>query len=222
MTTEYTKPFVLSKSSAHDAVAVCAGELKDTVHLARLCRSAKIVAAVDAGYERLKSAGISPSLWLGDGDSYSGETPECQRIEFDPDKDRSDTELMVLELLGRGHQSVALACATGGRLDHTFANLQLLVKYPLRTFLTEPDTLAFGLSHKMAVELFSFVGHEISVFALGEPACGVGISGTKWPMARQDLLLGTLGLSNVIVQETASISVESGCLLVFINLGDER
>ena len=49
-----------------------------------------------------------------------------------PEKDESDTQLAVDHLPRMGVKKIIIAGATGGRLDHTFANIMLLASPVLK------------------------------------------------------------------------------------------
>ena len=89
---------------------------------------------VDRGVYYLLQAGIRPARAFGDFDSVSDEEwAEIQKevaelAAFQPEKDETDMELALNWALGQMPESISVFGATGGRLDHMLANVQLLLK----------------------------------------------------------------------------------------------
>ena len=92
---------------------------------------------VDRGVMYLIERSLPIYAAFGDFDSIS-ET-ELQAMEektgiikrFKPEKDETDMELALLWAIKEGATTIRLFGATGGRLDHTIANLQLLLREAL-------------------------------------------------------------------------------------------
>ena len=83
--------------------------------------------AADAGLENARKLGLAPQAAIGDFDScvqpsdFGGEL-----LVYPKRKDSTDAMLAVQYCLKAGIKDIVLMGALGGRLDHTFANLQLL------------------------------------------------------------------------------------------------
>ena len=89
-------------------------------------RRADMNIAVDKGFLLASALGVTPDIVVGDFDSL-GEPPENMRIIRHPvQKDDTDTMLAVRTALSCGCDTFYLYGCTGGRLDHTLANLQTL------------------------------------------------------------------------------------------------
>lgn len=59
------------------------------------------------------------------------------------------------------------------------------------------------------------VGDLVSLLPVGGDAAGVSTNGLRWPLDRETLAIGrSRGLSNVVDAAPASVSLESGVLLV--------
>src|SRR5690606_8934111 len=89
---------------------------------------------VDKGVFTLLSKDIRPSMAFGDFDSVTIE--EMELIEksvkginrFMPEKDETDMELAMNWALNEKPNRIRIFGATGGRIDHFLANIQLLLK----------------------------------------------------------------------------------------------
>ena len=93
--------------------------------------------AVDGGLGYCGVLGIEPDLILGDFDSVSeGEARAVVQLEQEiphrvirlpVEKDDTDMLAALKEGLGRGYRDFRIYGGTGGRLDHTLANIQCLL-----------------------------------------------------------------------------------------------
>ena len=114
-------------------VIVSGGELNEEFTLSVLREEAGCVIGVDRGMEFLYHHQIMPSYIVGDFDSvdqmiatyYRDETDVPIR-EFNPVKDASDTEIAIRLAMTLGCKEMIILGATGGRIDHLWANIQSL------------------------------------------------------------------------------------------------
>lgn len=91
------------------------------------------VICADGGLDAAQKNKIIPDLWVGDMDSVNKTENFCrEKIVFPSDKDLTDSHIAVNEALKRGYREIFITGATGGRLDHEFANYCLL-KYILKS-----------------------------------------------------------------------------------------
>ncbi len=177
------------------------------------------IIAADGGTEKLKEAGASPDLIMGDFDSL-GKSPQGDNvITFPIEKDDTDTLLALKEAISRGFDTVIISGGMGGELDHTLANLQSLLyaeEKGVKAFLTDGKTTAAVVSDR--ISFGDKMSGRCSVFAFGGDASGVSISGLKYEASGITLSPSfPLGVSNSFVGKDAEISVESGRLLVIYN-----
>ena len=205
------------------AIVVAGGDAasEDAVHLA----DAELVIAADSGAEWLAAAGVRPDVVIGDMDSVDPVLLERLAadgvtVERHPaDKDASDAELAVDRAVRAGATEVLILGAMGGaRLDHQLSNL-LLLGDPAR-----PGgvlTIVNGRMTARAVhggESLTFAGGEgdlVSLFSVDGDALGVRTHGLRYPLEGETLPLSrSRGLSNVVLQSPASVSLEHGTLLV--------
>lgn len=175
-----------------------------------------LVIAADGGLRHTEALGIAPDVILGDFDSL-GYVPENSAV-FPVEKDDTDAMLAIRHGLSLGHREFYLYGGMDGpRLDHTLANLQALQYLADRGaygYLIGKDTVATVV--KNGKLQFSPAAEGIlSVFCMGEAAEGVRLSGLQYPLTNASLDAHfPLGVSNHFIGETASVSVESGSLLV--------
>lgn len=176
------------------------------------------VVAADAGFEAAKSCGIEPNLVVGDFDSL-GYTPKVANVRQLPaEKDVTDMAEAVEAGLERGCTEFRLYGATGGRLDHTMANIQLAA----RLSKIGKDVFLFGngffltVISSRSIRLNGQVGDTVSIFSLTDRAEGVTLRGLKYPLENYTLLnTVALGVSNEFAEKNAEISVSNGTLLIY-------
>ena len=192
------------------------------------------VIAVDAGYESLASIGCEPDLVVGDFDSL-GYVPDGTNVQVHPSvKDESDMELAIRLAESRGCESFLMYGALAARLDHTIANLQLLVgcaRRGMRAFGigsdfavaaldgTGANALAFDAFDPQLLDAGSY-GRFVSVFAFGGQALGVCETGMKYQL--RDAVLSddvSRGLSNEFTGSATGISLAHGSIVVTFGIG---
>lgn len=174
-----------------------------------------MVIAADGGYLHLEKIGVKPDFIMGDFDSSA--KPDFPDIAvFNSEKDDTDTMLAVKYGFENGYSRFEIFGGTGGRLDHTFANIQTLSfieKCGGQGFLYSKDQVFTVTASKMEFDC-EHKG-KISVFSLNENSTGVCEEGLKYSLDNAELTNDNpLGVSNEFVGKAARISVESGKLLI--------
>lgn len=187
------------------------GELRD------LARDSFVIAA-DGGLLHTEAYGIKPNLAVGDFDSL-GTVPEgVETLRFPVMKDDTDMALAVKEGLARGCDSFFLFGGTGGRLDHTLANMALvlsLAKRGISAYLVGKEGVVTVLCGGECFEFSQTCEGILSVFAASEVCEGVSIEGLLYPLCNGTLLQDkALGVSNHFVGQEATVSAEEGYLFL--------
>ena len=177
-----------------------------------------IIIAADGGYDNLASHGYTPNVLVGDFDSIKREIPEGVRtVKYPEKKDETDMFLAYEEGVKLGFSDFVLIGATGGRLDHTYANLSLLLyakEHGHNLTIIDSNGIILCIKNE-AVTLTGSEGAYLSVFAVGGVANGVTISGAEYEVKNTSLSPAfPLGVSNRFKDCPAYISVEDGALLI--------
>ena len=95
----------------------------------------KFIVAVDGSYKFLKENNLRCDLVVGDLDSLFLPLQNdvikngIEIIRYETDKDFTDTDLAIKEVIKRGFKKITVVGAIGTRVDHTLANILLLEKY---------------------------------------------------------------------------------------------
>ena len=206
------------------AVLVASGEA-DAAD-ARWLADADRVVAIDGGTAWLASVGRRPDLVVGDLDSADPALIAALEADGVPierhavAKDASDTELAVAGVLATGaDEIVILGALAGPRLDHQLANLMLLADPRLSGLpdlrIVRGGTLVRALHAQASLTLEGVPGDLVTLLPIGGDAVGVRTTGLRYPLNGETLSIGrSRGLSNVVVEPPASVSLEGGSLLV--------
>lgn len=195
--------------------------------------SGVFIIAADGGLRAALRYSLKPALIIGDMDSVTAD--ELRPFENDasvsivrhpPEKDETDLELALLwvaQNLDAGEvESVTIIGGLGGRVDQTIANLYLLALpeldgYDIRLVdgNQEIKLLRPGTHHIAGTQ-----GDTISLIPLGGAVSGIHTDGLYYPLRGETLRFGPArGVSNVMTQESATITLVDGALLLTHTLG---
>ena len=188
------------------------------------------VIALDGGIGYCDFLRLEPDLVIGDFDSVTEEEQKAveilerevpdQVIRLQPEKDDTDMLYGIKYALGLGYREFRLYGATGGRLDHTQANIQCLLylkNHDASGYLMDGNGMIMVLKDE-AVSFQENLEGMLSLFALGERAEGVSIRGMKYPLENATITNDfPIGISNEFIGEKAEISVTKGELVCIIS-----
>ena len=198
-----------------------------------------LVVAADGGYVYTRKAGIRADALIGDFDSLAT-VPDMEKadlIERRLPGEKNQTDLIVMRLpkekdqtdllaalqygLERGFTRFHIYGGTGGRLDHTLANIQCLgylAGRGARGYLHDGASVVTAMEGEL--RLAARRRGLISVFALGGAAEGVWLSGLRYELKNARLSCDyPLGVSNEFTGLPVCIKAESGTLLIFYPSG---
>jgi thiamine pyrophosphokinase len=181
-----------------------------------------LIICCDGGARHLWKTGIKPDIIIGDMDSIdpallaSYSTQGIKIIKYLVNKDFTDTELTLDYALSLKPEAIFIWGALGGRIDHALANVFLLCKGQekgIRTYLLDEYGEAFVLDKETS--FVNETGKTISLIALSPEVTGINLTGFLYPLKEGTLVMGdSRGISNVINDACAGISVRQGKLLV--------
>jgi thiamine pyrophosphokinase len=181
---------------------------------------------VDRGVFTLLSIGLMPFASFGDFDSVTEE--EWQEIQskvtqlekFIPEKDETDTELALNWAVSKKPRLIRLFGATGGRIDHFLANIQLLLKHmptqngceihliDNKNIVYIKGTGSHSITELIGKKYISFVPATMDV-------AGLTLSGFKFPLTNRHISIGsTLCISNELISDHGTFSFTEGILIV--------
>ena len=201
-------------------IIIGAGEISRSFLTDFSLREDDFVICADGGFAHARQAGICPDLLMGDQDSFTEGFPEgYEKLVCRPEKDDSDMMLAVKEGIARGYGNFVLLGATGGRFDHTLANLQTIaygLEQGVFVMMADQHNMVTMLRDG-SVKMPRMDGYYLSVFSYGEVCEGVTLEGVKYPLSDYRLTnLFPLGLSNGILADEATVTVKKGTLIIVV------
>ncbi|MFZ3587967.1 thiamine diphosphokinase [Bacillus sp. DJP31] len=179
---------------------------------------------VDRGLLTLLNLGITPVKGIGDFDSVTeAELKWVKRnyahLDISPaEKDQTDTELAVNWCLAQKPNKIRIFGATGGRLDHALANMQLLMKGVSQEIVIEIIDRQNILT-LLSPNTYNFEQHEeypyVSFLPFSREVHGITLNGFKYPLTNRSIEWGTtLCVSNEIIEQMGTFSFSEGIVIM--------
>lgn len=175
------------------------------------------VICADGGSEILNKLKIVPDLWIGDMDSASELWCSSKKEILPCKKDLTDSQAAAEAALERGIKDIVFFGATGGRLDHEYAN------YCLLRFLLEHDAFGTIVDGKNKIfmldksaEIAPCGKKYISFFPFGEDVDDFSVKNVKYELENHTLKNNcTRMASNEFIGSlSAKVSFANGYVLV--------
>ncbi len=185
----------------------------------------EIVIGVDGGLSFLYENHIMPTHIVGDFDSVAPEIVEYYRQktrvpvrEFNPIKDASDTELAVNLAVELKVNQLWILGATGTRLDHVWANVQILKiahDAGVKAYILDANNRISLVEKEVYLTKEKAYGTYFSVFPLGGNVLNFTIEGAKYPLLNHVLSpYNSLCISNEIVEKEVRITFPEGIVVL--------
>lgn len=185
------------------------------------------VIAADGGLRHALALDLVPDLVIGDMDSadptlLAQAEQRGAEVKHRPvDKDETDLELALIEAAQRGCNPIRVIAAVGGRLDQTLGNAYLLALPVLRgcDVRLVSGSQSVWLAYPGEVRITGEPGDTLSLLPIGV-ATGIVTDRLKYPLRYETLTFGPArGMSNVMLEQEARVTFESGLLLMIHTIG---
>ena len=216
------------------ALIISGGKIEKSIAISVLNSNVyDIIVAVDGGLMFAKEIGIVPDVIIGDYDTAGTELLNQYRdngssriITLNPAKDSTDTDEAFDFCIFSGIKKIDVIGGCGDRYDHTLSNFFILkkayeagVEAVIHTELSEIFIIKEGYTfHKNPeYKYYSFIQFD-------GPALGVTLKGFKYPLDRFDFDTNKtyrLGVSNEMIEDIASITIESGTVIAIVSREDK-
>ncbi len=218
-----------AKQTEKCAVVLLGGDAPKSDKLLQYIKTAPFVAAADGGAAIALKLGRCPNLLIGDFDSLPADgvdacrTHGAELLQLPVMKDMTDGEYLLATLAERGYKKLLVLGALGGRTDMELANVFCaadLARQGIFCLLAHDTTLLLPLwSGQQPVQLClkGFAGKTFSQVALSEQCRRIQLSGFLYPLNKELYRGQTLGLSNIVTDDTAKLVLTDGSLLTIIN-----
>lgn len=178
----------------------------------------KFVCVADSGLDWVVKSGVTPDLVVGDMDSVQDpeilKTINSDKIEKLPvDKDDTDTLYALKRLKVLGYKHITMIGGGGGRLDHLLGVVSLFETDVAPDIWITRHEVVYKSSSKL--DLYEFVGCNISIYPLGKVNCSIKSFGLKWELDRVDWFHKSIGISNEVISSNAWIDCQGNrCLII--------
>lgn len=185
--------------------------------------------AADFGLSYCMDIEVRPDYIIGDFDSagLSLKAMAASLAEvgvpvvfLQPEKDDTDTEAALDVALRETDGDIYIWGGSGTRIDHMLSNIQILYKalqVGRNACLCDAHNYIYLCdvdNPRTIIESEQF-GKFVSVIPMTARLDGLTMTGFKYKLVNKSLCMGTsLGQSNEIVEDTATISVEDGVAIV--------
>lgn len=203
---------------------VAGGPLADLLFLHRRIREtnpAEVICA-DGGARHLLALGMAPRTVIGDMDSLPKQVLDdllasgCRILRYPARKEETDTELALRYALERKPDEIEIHGALGGRIDHTLANISLLImaaRAGIKTRIIDETTELFVVYEE--TEIRGTPEDIVSLFPLTTEVKGITLEGFEYPLEKATMEIGKpYGISNRLLSNKGTIFVSAGYLLV--------
>jgi thiamine pyrophosphokinase len=212
-------------NSENKVLILTGGQIEETLLKNRLAEEQySMIIAADHGLNIADQINLSLDYIVGDFDSVSETILEKYRKistpiqTFPKEKDKTDTQIAIELALMNNATAIDLIGATGTRLDHTIANIHLLM-LPMQLNI---NVCILDSHNKIYLKRKSFTiikdrqyGNYVSLLPFNEQVTGLTLKGFKYPLNSITLSPGSsLGISNEILEEEAAVEFTNGILLV--------
>lgn len=174
---------------------------------------------IDAGAYVLASHKIMMEISIGDFDSLTDdkyaliEKYSIKMNKLNPIKDKSDLEEGVELAINMGYDKIYIVGATGGRLDHQYANFQILKNTTKAKIIFVDEKNRIEMMNKGSYEIAKSIYKYISIFAIDDSV--VSLEGFKYPLKYRPLTSKDIyTLSNEIIDNIGKLTVHQGHIIV--------
>lgn len=184
--------------------------------------------AADKGMKFFYEQKIVPDYIVGDFDSadpgilqnfrQQDKSQKPRILQFQPEKDETDTELAIRIAIQRGCDAIHLLGATGSRVDHMIGNLHLLgaaMTQGVECIMVDRNNRIRLICRGMKLKREEQYGNYVSLFPFTPQVKGLTLHGFKYPLEDYTLeCYHSIGVSNEITAPEAEILFQEGVLMV--------
>lgn len=208
------------------AIIFANGVLKNWPDKFNIAQGHDLIIAADGGTSHCRTWKIIPHVVVGDLDSITRaefdwlKTVEVEIIRHPSRKDQSDLELALRVARARGAREIYVLGALGLRWDMTIANVLLLAAPFLANTsvkLVDGQQEIFCLHGGQKQTIQGQPGDLLSLLPLSGEVTGLTLDGLEYPLQDACIpLSATRGISNIFRNESVTVKLRAGLLLITI------
>jgi thiamine pyrophosphokinase len=172
----------------------------------------------DGGSNAALKMGLVPDIIIGDLDSISSSAlikfrSSSKIVQLNRQND-TDVEKCLKYAISKNYDEALLFGSTGNRLDHTFCNLGIVVKFFPRIKISMVAENSFLKPYKGQLKLKTYPGETISIYGLDRKT-KITSKGLKYKLKNITLPFGEKeSTSNIATGDEVDLKITGG--LVFI------
>lgn len=198
------------------AVIICGGDIGNYERAKACIKPGDMIICADSGYAHAKKMDIRPDVVLGDFDSYKKDDVICDDIKIYPaKKDFTDSEIAADYALKNGADEILLLASTGGRIDHTLANIYLLKTISQRGIfisIFDGESTTYYLNNLNNEFLLKGKKGDLLSLVPFSSVFDITLWGLEYALSNQPL--PSTGVSNVFICDEVKIKIGSGEAIV--------
>lgn len=183
----------------------------------------------DGGYNKYKEipGGRNPDYIIGDFDSIQNKSDlekfQKDQIIFKDNQNETDFQFAIKKMIEKYKEEIkhidVLYFNSKDRIDHFLINILSVIKITKNIefkFITYNQE-TFVLRKEIAIK--NKKGATLSIIPITQVK-NIVTTGLHWPLVNTDLELGYVsGISNIVTEEQATISIDEGvCLVIVTNI----
>jgi thiamine pyrophosphokinase len=177
----------------------------------------KLICA-DGGSNSASKMKLVPDVIIGDLDSISSkalkEFKSVSKIIRLKRQNDTDVEKCLKYAIKNKFDEVLLVGATGNRLDHTFCNLGIVLKFFSQIKISLIAENSFLKAYTRSVELKTLVGETISIYGIS-PKTKITSNGLRYELKNTALPFGVReSTSNIAIKNLVKLKIKNGVVFV--------
>ena len=185
------------------------------------------IIAVDGGLSAANLLNIYPDCIIGDFDTvdehmidkYESDN-KATIIRLNPIKDDTDTQYAIKHAMSIGAKEIHIIGGTGGRFDHTLANvfmLKMAYEQDVKVYMYDEINKIHVIDDLVKLKKDPMYDKKISFIQWEGPATSVTLKGFKYNVTEFDFDTSKeyrIGVSNEFSGEEAEVLIEKGMFVV--------
>ena len=181
----------------------------------------KLICA-DGGANSALQMGLFPNVIIGDLDSISAkalkEYKSFSKIIRLKRQNDTDVEKCLKYAISKNFDEVLLVGVTGNRLDHTFCNIGIILKFFPKIKLSMIAENSFLKPYERKITLRTFPGETISIYGFDQKT-KISAKGLKYPLKNIALPFGEReSTSNITSSDKVELKINGGVIFVIRDL----
>ncbi|WP_165442905.1 thiamine diphosphokinase [Senegalia massiliensis] len=184
-----------------------------------------IIIAADGAGKYLYDLDVMPDMLVGDFDTLEKNILDFYKrkkvniCEFSPIKDKSDLELSIDLAMENNPKEIIIIGALGTRMDHSLSNIMLLfhiLDKNINVKLIDNNNEIIPIKDEIIIDSGKY--EYVSLLPIFDDLEGVELKGFEYESDNLYIKKSsTLGISNEIKKDKASIKIKSGKGLVILS-----